>query len=72
MLGAQGFTPEAVTDGIALRTCPLLGSAKAWPTVVCGIHQGLVDEITRDQWLVEPFALPAGCLVRRTNGPAHR
>ena len=70
VLGAQGFTPEAVTDGIALRTCPLLGSAKAWPTVVCGIHQGLVDEITRDQWLVEPFALAAGCLVRRTNSRA--
>lgn len=63
-LAAQGFTPEPVADGIALRTCPLLASAKAWPEVVCGIHQGLVDAVASEPWVVEPFSRPGACLVR--------
>lgn len=65
VLARQGFTPEPTSDGIALHTCPLLASAIRWPDVVCVIHQGLVDEVAGDDWIVEPFSLPDGCLVRR-------
>jgi predicted ArsR family transcriptional regulator len=65
VLARQGFTPEPSVDGIALRTCPLLASARRWPEVVCVIHQGLVDEVATEPWIVEPFSLPDGCLVRR-------
>lgn len=66
VLEAQGFTPEPVPDGFALRTCPLLEAARAHPEVVCGIHQGLVDAIEPGRWQIRPFALPHACLAVRS------
>ncbi len=67
-LAGQGFTPEETDEGIELRTCPLLASARQHPDVVCGIHQGLVDALAPDDaWLLRPFALPGACLVRKSS-----
>ncbi len=63
-LGAQGFTPQEIPEGIALRTCPLLESARENPAVVCGIHQGLIDALAPDPRQLVPFAAPGLCLVR--------
>lgn len=68
VLARQGFTPEQTVAGIALRTCPLLASAARWPDVVCVIHQGLVDQVADGDWVVEPFSLADGCLVRPRSG----
>jgi len=65
VLAAQGFTPEASGDEIALRTCPLLASARQWPAVVCAIHQGLVDAVSPEPLRLVPFAVPGACLIRR-------
>ena len=70
ILAAQGFTPEEQDDGIALRTCPLLASARQRPAVVCGIHQGLIDAVSPEAWSLEPFALPGACLLRPRAGVA--
>ncbi|MCB0910819.1 MAG: helix-turn-helix domain-containing protein [Propionibacteriaceae bacterium] len=70
ILAAQGFTPEEQDDGIALRTCPLLASARQRPAVVCGIHQGLIDAVSPAAWALEPFAAPGACLLRRRGGAA--
>ncbi len=64
ILADQGFTPMATTDGIALRTCPLLASARRHPDVVCGIHQGLIDAISAEPLRLLPFAAPGACLIR--------
>lgn len=65
VLEAQGFTPEPVPTGFALRTCPLLEAAREHPEVVCSIHQGLVDAIEPGRWQIRPFALPDACLAAR-------
>lgn len=70
ILAAQGFTPDEQDDGIALRTCPLLASARQRPAVVCGIHQGLIDAIAPATWALEPFATQGACLLRRRGGAA--
>lgn len=64
VLAGQGFTPERRTDAIALRTCPLLDSARQWPEVVCSIHQGLIDAVSPEPQELLPFATPGACLVR--------
>jgi len=64
ILGAQGFTPQEIPEGIALRTCPLLESARENPDVVCGIHQGLIDALSPEPLELVPFAAPGWCLVR--------
>lgn len=69
LLAAQGFTPEERGDVIALRSCPLLAAARKRPTVVCGIHQGLVDAVHPDAWIIEPFAVEGACLLRRCPSP---
>lgn len=64
ILAGQGFTPLATADGIALRTCPLLASARRHPDVVCGIHQGLIDAISSEPRQLLPFAAAGACLIR--------
>ncbi len=64
VLAGQGFTPERTVDGIALRTCPLLDSARQWPEVVCSIHQGLIDAVSPEPQELLPFATRGACLVR--------
>jgi predicted ArsR family transcriptional regulator len=64
ILAGQGFTPLATSDGIALRTCPLLASARRYPDVVCGIHQGLIDAISHEPQELLPFVAAGACLIR--------
>jgi hypothetical protein len=64
ILAAQGFAPEETTDGLALRTCPLLASALQHPDVVCGIHQGVIDAVSPEPRTLVPFAVPGACLIR--------
>jgi predicted ArsR family transcriptional regulator len=64
ILAAQAFTPERTPNGIALRTCPLLASARQCPDVVCGIHQGLIDALSPEPLRLLPFAVPGACLIR--------
>lgn len=64
ILAGQGFTPMTTSAGIALRTCPLLASARRHPEVVCGIHQGLIDAISHEPVQLLPFAEAGACLIR--------
>ena len=64
ILAGQGFTPLVTSDGIALRTCPLLASARRHPDVVCGIHQGLIDAVSSEPLQLQPFAAAGACLIR--------
>ena len=66
VLASQGFTPIPTGDGIALRTCPMLASARRHPDVVCGIHQGLIDAISPKPRQLVPFATVGACLIRPT------
>ena len=71
LLTTAGFSPRVEPDGdIALRTCPMLSSARAHPGVVCTMHEemlraaldrsGSADTEVR----LVPFARPGACLVR--------
>lgn len=62
-LAAQGFAPRVAADGIELRTCPLLETARQLPAVVCNIHQGLIDELSPEPLRLAPFARPGACIV---------
>jgi predicted ArsR family transcriptional regulator len=44
IMSELGFAPEADSRAamVRLRRCPLLGTAKAHPEVVCGVHLGVV------------------------------
>lgn len=64
MLTRQGFTPMQTPEGIALRTCPMLASARRHPDVVCGIHQGQIDAVAAEPQQLLPFAAAGACLVR--------
>lgn len=71
-----GFAPDADAAspdthggrGIALRTCPLLDTARRYPTVVCQVHLGIVEGMlerlgaraARGLDLI-PFAEPGAC-----------
>lgn len=63
-LAAQGFAPRVAEDGIELRTCPLLETAREVPEIVCSIHQGLIDELSPEPLRLAPFARPGACVVR--------
>lgn len=70
----QGFAPDAAEEGtgIRLRTCPLLSAASENSTVVCAVHEGMVEGVARavgsdlESSLV-PFAEPAACLLHLRN-----
>ena len=64
-LAAQGFAPRETEDGIELRTCPLLETARRLPEIVCSMHQGLIDELSPEPLRLLPFARPGACLVQR-------
>jgi predicted ArsR family transcriptional regulator len=62
-LAAQGFVAERSSEGLAIRTCPLLDSARKNPDVVCGLHQGLMDSLAPEPLTLAPFARPGVCLA---------
>lgn len=68
-----GFTPRQTTGGaIEMRSCPVLAAARKNPTIVCGIHRGLLRALARpsrgeiDVELL-PWASPTGCLLQITD-----
>ncbi len=75
-----GFQPEASTDAgttsLALRHCPFREVATQYPTVVCGVHlgimQGVLDELGGGAVAesLEPFVTPRLCVARVRRSPA--
>lgn len=67
-LAAQGFVAERSPDGLVIRACPLLDSARKNPDVVCGLHQGLMDSLAPEPLTLAPFARSGMCLAVPTHG----
>lgn len=69
ILSDLGFAPETVDGEIRLTQCPLLTAARRNPTVVCGVHEGLIrarlSESERESLL--PFAGPGYCAWRQSD-----
>lgn len=73
LLTTAGFSPRVEDSGdVALRTCPVLRSARAHPGVVCTMHAEMLRATLErsgtgdlDVGLV-PFAREGACLVRLT------
>ena len=71
LLTTAGFSPQVEPDGdIALRTCPVLSSARAHPGVVCTMHEEMVRAMLDRSGAAEtevrlvPFAREGACLLR--------
>ncbi len=70
LLAEIGFAPEAEDDRalrVRLRRCPFVETAREYPGVVCGVHEGLaraalgaLSEAEQDVELL-PFAEPDAC-----------
>lgn len=71
-LAGQGFTPREVPEGIELRTCPLLDTARESPEIVCAIHEGLVNVLSDEPLSVVPFGAPGACMVYRLQAAARQ
>lgn len=70
LLAGLGFAPQLTDDGtLRLRRCPFLDLALDEPTVVCGLHlgvlRGVLDRLGVDPQYVDltPFAEPGVCLA---------
>lgn len=72
ILDLLGFAPERPSgpgEPVRLRHCPFDSLARFSPTVVCGIHLGLMRGVLRelgsptDVVALEPFAAPGVCLA---------
>jgi len=73
MLRTAGFSPQSEPSGdVALRTCPVLASARAHPGVVCTMHEEMLRAaLAADaraaaedvEVSLVPFARPGACLV---------
>lgn len=66
ILEALGFAPQTAGSEIRLRQCPLLAAARRNPTVVCGVHEGLIRaRLPQDaRGSLVPFAGPGYCAWR--------
>ena len=74
LLTTAGFSPRLEPSGdVALRTCPVLSSAREHPEVVCTMHEEMLRATlersgARDAEVgLLPFARAGACLVRLTN-----
>ncbi len=68
LLAEMGFTPERSEEGIRLLTCPFLTAARERPSVVCAMHQGLVDALAEQGAILHPFAEPGACVLSLRGG----
>lgn len=64
----QGFAPEDDGATVLLRTCPLLAAAARNDTVVCAVHEGMIEGIARAhgsdlQSTLLPFADDGACAL---------
>ncbi len=69
--------PLAGRDEIVLRACPVLDVAIRHTTVVCAVHEGMVQGILETlggppEATLHPFADPAGCVLRLSGQGASR
>ncbi|WP_141822224.1 helix-turn-helix transcriptional regulator [Humibacillus xanthopallidus] len=78
LLTTAGFSPQVEPDGqVALRTCPVLSSARAHPGVVCTMHEEMLRATLDRSGAADtevhlvPFAREGACLVRLSS-PAAR
>jgi predicted ArsR family transcriptional regulator len=74
LLTTAGFSPRLEPSGdVALRTCPVLSSAREHPEVVCTMHEEMLRATldragARDVEVgLVPFARAGACLVRLSN-----
>lgn len=72
----HGFDPAICEDGfIRLRRCPILETARAYPEVVCALHDGVQSGIFAAHGCpgaaphITPFAEPGACRVPAKGGP---
>jgi predicted ArsR family transcriptional regulator len=78
LLDQVGFAPQADERATTARLtrCPLLGTAKKFPDIVCGVHLGIVrgalEEYGADGDRTEllPFAEPGACRLHLSLSPA--
>lgn len=70
----QGFAPDDTGDDIMLRRCPLIEAATKNPTIICAVHQGMIDGVlatagTRADTRLIPFSAPGRCTLQLQVGP---
>lgn len=75
LLGEWGYQPDLALDGadgdvtLTLHDCPFISLAQTHPSVVCGVHRGLLQgalEATgehRAQVSLQPFVTQDTCLA---------
>ncbi|WP_165310904.1 hypothetical protein [Microbacterium protaetiae] len=69
MMREQGFAPDGAGDEVVLRRCPLIEAASKHPTIVCAVHQGMIDGVLAaageqmDTRLI-PFSAPGQCTLQ--------
>lgn len=64
----QGFAPDDTGDDVVLRRCPLIQAATKHPTIVCAVHQGMIDGVLattgdRADTQLIPFSAPGECTL---------
>lgn len=71
VIDSLGFDPAERPDGsVDLRQCPLLEAARHNPTIVCGVHLGMVQALhtahgaPAEEVSLEPFAKTGACILR--------
>ncbi|GAA3768065.1 helix-turn-helix domain-containing protein [Microbacterium kribbense] len=70
----QGFAPEDTGDDVLLRRCPLMEAASRHPTIICAVHQGIIDGVLQAQGqradsVLEPFSAPGVCTLHLAVAP---
>lgn len=71
VLAGLGFDPVEQDDGsVDLQQCPLLEAARLNPSIICGVHLGLVQALheahgaAAEKVTLEPFAKQGACILR--------
>jgi len=65
----QGFAPDDRGDDVMLCRCPLIEAATKHPTIICAVHQGMIDGVLAatgdeaDTRLI-PFSAPGRCTLQ--------
>lgn len=70
----QGFAPDGSADDIMLRRCPLIEAASRHPTIICAVHQGMIDGVLattgeRADTRLIPFSAPGRCTLQLQVAP---
>ncbi len=67
-MGVAHIRANQPEEGIRLLTCPFLTAARERPSVVCAMHQGLVDALAEQGAILHPFAEPGACVLSLRGG----